>query len=160
MEKRRVSIIVGSQRDVPKISAAEKILSSLKVSYKTAIISAHRAPDYLGEYIKTEEKSGAGVFIAAAGMAAHLAGVIASKTCRPVIGVPVNVSLGGLDALLSMVQMPQEVPVATVGVDNAANAALLAAEILATCDEKLRLKLVERRKNLEHKIRNLNKGNK
>lgn len=159
MEKTKVFIIAGSQSDVPKISDAEKILDEMKIKYKTAIISAHRAPDYLYEYVKAAEKNGAKVFVAAAGMAAHLPGVIASHTCLPVIGVPISASLGGMDALLSTVQMPKEVPVAAVAIDNSANAALLAARILAVHDEKLRKKLVERRKNIEHKIKTLNKDN-
>ncbi len=126
-----VAIIAGSKSDQPITDEASKILTELEVSHEVKFISAHRNPEGLRAYVSTSE---ARVFIAVAGLAAHLPGVIASMTVKPVIGVPVNVKLNGLDSLLSIVQMPPGVPVACVGVDNARNAGILAAEILALTD--------------------------
>lgn len=122
-----VSIIVGSERDLPHAEKAKKILEEYGVSVDVKVLSAHRNPKELDRYI---EECGAKVFIAIAGLAAHLPGYIASRTDKPVIGVPLDVKLGGLDALLSIVQMPRGVPVAAVGIDNAENAAYLAIRIL------------------------------
>jgi 5-(carboxyamino)imidazole ribonucleotide mutase len=132
---------------------AAAVLREFGVSYRSYVLSAHRAPELLGETIRGLEAGGIGVIIAGAGLAAHLPGVIASQTLVPVIGVPIGSGgLGGLDALLSIVQMPKPVPVAAVGVDNAANAAYLACEILALKYPELREKLVEFRKKMKADI--------
>ncbi len=129
---------------------AADVLRDFGVSFSSYVLSAHRTPELLTETIKELEAAGTGVIIAGAGLAAHLPGVIASQTLVPVIGVPIaSGGLGGLDALLSIVQMPKQIPVATVGVDNAANAAYLACEILALGDEALKAKLLEFRKQMK-----------
>lgn len=133
-----VLIIVGSESDMAIAKKADDALSELGISHEIKVASAHRAPDLLDKIVKESE---AKVFIGIAGLSAALPGVIASKTSRPVIGVPVNVKLDGLDALLSTMQLPPGVPVATVGIDNGKNAALLAARILALSDAKLAAKL-------------------
>ena len=122
-----VAVIVGSETDKPIAEKTTKILDQLGLTYEVKVYSAHRNPKQLEEYIK---KCEAKIFIAIAGLSAHLPGFIASRTDKPVIGVPVNVKLGGLDALLSIVQMPRGVPVACVGIDNGENAAWLAWRIL------------------------------
>ncbi len=126
-----VAVVAGSKSDQPITDEAAKVLAELSVPHDVQFISAHRNPDKLREYVT---KSPAKVFIAVAGLSAHLPGVVASMTTRPVIGVPVNVKLNGLDSLLSIVQMPPGVPVGCVGIDNARNAGILAAEILALND--------------------------
>ena len=142
----RVAIVVGSRSDLPTMEAATQALDELGIGHELRVISAHRAPDLLDRYVPDAEGRGITVFIAAAGLAAHLPGVIASKTTRPVIGVPLKGGVSdGLDALLSIVQMPKGVPVATVGVGNATNAALLAAQILAQADHELRARVAEHR---------------
>ncbi len=123
-----MAIIVGSQRDLDKAEKAAKILEENCVDYEIKVLSAHRNPKELEEYL--EKNKDVKVYIAMAGLAAHLPGFIASRVEVPVIGVPLDVKLGGLDALLSIVQMPRGVPVATVGIDNAENAAYLALRIL------------------------------
>lgn len=133
-----VLILLGSESDMPVAKKAIDALSELGISHDLKIASAHRQPDLLDRIIK---ESNAKVFIGIAGLSAALPGVIASKTKRPVIGVPVDVKLDGLDALLSTMQLPPGVPVATVGIDNGKNAALLAARILAISDSKLAEKL-------------------
>ena len=130
-EPPRVAVVAGSKSDEAVASEASKVLTELGVSHEVQFISAHRNPDRLRAYVA---QSPAKVFIAIAGLSAHLPGVVASMTVRPVIGVPVNVKLAGLDSLFSIVQMPPGVPVAAVGVDNARNAGILAAEILALTD--------------------------
>ncbi len=132
-----VLIVMGSESDKHIAEKAREVLKEFGVSYKVEVASVHRAPDKLDKLVR---ESDARVFIAVAGLSAALPGVIASKTKKPVIGVPVNVKLDGLDALLSVMQMPGGVPVATVGIDNGKNAALLAVRILALSDEKLRKK--------------------
>ena len=127
----RVAVIAGSKSDQAVAEDASSVLTELGVTHEVQFISAHRTPDKLRDYIA---KSPAQVFIAIAGLSAHLPGVIASMTIKPVIGVPVNVKLSGLDSLLSIVQMPPGVPVGTVGIDNARNAGILAAEVLALSD--------------------------
>ena len=133
-----VAIIAGSKSDQAITDEAAKVLTDLQIPNEVRFLSAHRNPDGLKDYVT---KSEARVFIAVAGLAAHLPGVIASMGPRPVIGVPVNVKLNGLDSLLSIVQMPPGVPVACVGVDNARNAGILAAEILALSDPEITDKL-------------------
>ncbi|NVM53710.1 MAG: 5-(carboxyamino)imidazole ribonucleotide mutase [Candidatus Helarchaeota archaeon] len=129
-----IAVIMGSTSDQKIADKVSKILDEYKVSYDLQVISAHRNPVKLDEYIANSD---AEVFIAIAGLSAALPGVIASKTLKPVIGVPVESKLGGLDALLSIVQMPKGIPVATVGIDNGQNAAYLALRILALKDSKL-----------------------
>ena len=133
-----VAVLAGSKSDSPVVEEATKMLEELGVSFEVKYISAHRNPQGLREYLS---ESKAKVFIGIAGLAAHLPGVIASQTSRPVIGVPVGVKLGGLDSLLSIVQMPPGVPVAAVGVDSGKNAAILAAEIVALHDKGVSEKL-------------------
>ncbi|MBI4655657.1 MAG: 5-(carboxyamino)imidazole ribonucleotide mutase, partial [Elusimicrobia bacterium] len=137
MNKPRVAILMGSKSDFPVMKEAEQILKELGIECAVLVASAHRAPNYLKKIIETCENHGTKVFIAGAGGAAHLAGVIASHTAKPVIGVPLLSKLSGIDSLLSTLQMPKEAPVATVAIDNAANAALLAAQILAVSDRCL-----------------------
>ncbi|ACL10853.1 phosphoribosylaminoimidazole carboxylase [Desulfurococcus amylolyticus 1221n] len=125
-----MAVIVGSERDLPHVEKALKILKENNIDVDVRVLSAHRTPKQLEEYV---ERADVDVYIAMAGLAAHLPGFIASRTSKPVIGVPLNVALGGLDALLSIVQMPKGVPVATVGIDNAENAAYLALRIINLC---------------------------
>jgi phosphoribosylaminoimidazole carboxylase PurE protein len=142
----RVGIVVGSRSDIAAAEKASAILDELGVQSEVRVISAHRAPDLLARFAATAEERGIRVFIAVAGLAAHLPGVLASQTTAPVIGVPMPGGVAdGLDALLAVVQMPKGVPVATVGVGNGENAALLAAEMLALSDPALRTRLIERR---------------
>lgn len=142
-----VAIFFGSKSDTEVMKKAAGVLKEFGIDYKAFVISAHRAPEALRETVKKAESQGVKVFIAGAGLAAHLPGVIASMTSLPVIGVPIlSGGLGGLDALLAIVQMPKPVPVATVGINNAANAAFLALEILATGDEILKNRLSEYKK--------------
>ncbi len=143
-----VSIIIGSKSDYEVMKSCADTLEAFGVNYEMIISSAHRSPERTKEYIKKAEEKGAQVFIAAAGMAAHLAGVLASKTVRPVIGVPMSASaLSGIDALLSTVQMPAGMPVATVAIGKAGaiNSAYLAMQILALSDDELAIKLKEDR---------------
>ena len=143
---KKVGIVMGSASDLPVVKKAIDMLVSLDVPYEVHVYSAHRTPDEASDFSSMAKENGFGVLIAAAGMAAHLAGVVASRTTLPVIGIPCKSSnLDGLDALLATVQMPTGIPVATVAIDGAANAALLAAEILALSDEELAKKLVDKR---------------
>ncbi len=135
-----VAIIMGSESDRVVGDKVAKVLDRYGVAYEVKILSAHRNPKELEKYI---ESTKAKIFIGIAGLSAHLPGFIASRTKKPVIGVPVSVKLGGLDALLSIVQMPKGVPVATVGIDNGENAAYLALRILALFDEDIKRKLEE-----------------
>ena len=145
---KKVGIVMGSASDLPVVKKTIDMLVSLGVPYEVHVYSAHRTPDEASDFALNAKENGFGVLIAAAGMAAHLAGVVASRTTLPVIGIPCKSSnLDGLDALLATVQMPTGIPVATVAIDGAANAALLAAEMLAISDEVLAAKLVEKRKN-------------
>lgn len=142
---KKVGIIMGSDSDLPVIKKATDVLNGLNVPYEVHIYSAHRTPDKARDFAANARANGFGVLIAAAGMAAHLAGAIAANTTLPVIGIPCKSSVfDGLDALLSTVQMPTGIPVATVAVNGGANAALLAAQVLAVEDkdlfEKLELK--------------------
>jgi 5-(carboxyamino)imidazole ribonucleotide mutase len=137
-----VGIIMGSQSDWPTMRAAAEILEELGVAHERRIVSAHRTPDRLWDYAKGAEGRGLKVIIAGAGGAAHLPGMVASKTCLPVVGVPVQTrALGGLDSLYSIVQMPRGYPVATMAIGGAANAGLMAAQILALSDPALAARL-------------------
>jgi 5-(carboxyamino)imidazole ribonucleotide mutase len=151
----RVAIVLGSGSDRPVYREAAGVLDELGVDYEPRIISAHRTPDLLREYVTRAQEAGTRVFIAVAGMSAALPGVIASHTVLPVIGVPVASSspVLGLDALLSMVQMPPGIPVATVAVNGGRNAALLAAQILAAGDRELEGRLRGHRDALREKVR-------
>ena len=142
----KAAIIFGSQSDKSVMKKAADVLREMGVEFSSHVLSAHRVPELLSETLKRLEAEGAEVIIAGAGLAAHLPGVIASQTLVPVIGVPISSGgLGGLDALLSIVQMPRPIPVATVGVDNAANAAQLACQILALKYPELKEKLASGR---------------
>lgn len=144
---RKVGIVMGSDSDLPVIEKAVKILRELDVPFEAHVYSAHRTPEEARSFALNARENGFGVILAAAGMAAHLAGAIAANTTLPVIGIPCRgPALDGMDALLSTVQMPSGVPVATVGVGSGANAALLAAEILAVEDETLAARLADKRR--------------
>ncbi|MCL6471546.1 MAG: 5-(carboxyamino)imidazole ribonucleotide mutase [Firmicutes bacterium] len=141
-----VGIIMGSDSDLPVMEKAAKVLADMGISYEMDILSAHRLPDKTAEYARTARQRGLAVIIAGAGMAAHLAGVIASHTTLPVIGVPLKSgALEGVDALYSTVQMPPGIPVATVAIDGAVNAAYLACEILSVFNPEIAKKLEEKR---------------
>jgi len=150
---KKVGIIMGSDSDLPVVEKAVEQLRTLEIPYEAHIYSAHRTPEETREFAKNAEENGFGVLIAFAGKAAHLAGSIAAASILPVIGVPVKSStLDGLDALLSTVQMPSGIPVATVAIDGAANAAILAAQILATEDDDLRERLKDQRRAASDKV--------
>ena len=143
---RKVAIIMGSDSDLPVVEKAAKLLRELEIPFEAHVYSAHRTPEQARDFALRARENGFGVILAAAGMAAHLAGAIAANTTLPVIGIPCKgPALDGMDALLSTVQMPSGIPVATVGINNGANAALLAAEILAVQDAALAEKLRARR---------------
>jgi len=157
MSKPQVGILMGSDSDLPVMKKAFEPLKEFGIEYEVNVISAHRTPDMIAEYGKTAKERGLKVIIAGAGGAAHLPGVTAAFTTLPVIGIPVeSKSLKGLDSLLSIVQMPSGVPVATVAIDGAKNAAILAAQIIATGDESVAAKLIEYKKKLaeESKAKN------
>ena len=154
-ERPLIGIVMGSDSDWPKIEDVGKALDEFGVGYEVRVMSAHRTPDIVCEYATSAYDRGLRVIIAAAGGAAHLAGVVAAHTTLPVIGLPVPTSnLGGLDSLLSTVQMPGDVPVATmaVGMGGPRNAGLFAVQVLAQADETLRGKLVEFKQQLKEKI--------
>lgn len=148
----RVSIIMGSTSDLPVMEKAAKVLDEFQIPFEINALSAHRTPGEVEAFASQARKKGIEVIIAAAGMAAHLPGVIASMTTLPVIGVPISASLEGIDALLAIVQMPPGIPVATVGINAAQNAALLAVQILATTDPNLQAKLAVYKEDLKDKI--------
>lgn len=140
----QVGIVLGSDSDLQIMRPALQVLQQLEITFETTVASAHRSPQRAAEYAQTAQQRGIQVIIAAAGWAAHLPGVLAAHTILPVIGVPISSSpIGGLDALYSIVQMPPGVPVATVGVDTAQNAGLLAAQILALSDTQLAERLLD-----------------
>lgn len=144
---------MGSTSDYEIMSAAIKVLEDFGVEYDKRVISAHRTPDLMCEYAKSAKERGIGVIIAGAGGAAHVAGVVAGMTTVPVIGVPIQTkALGGMDSLLSIVQMPGGIPVATMAINGAKNAGLLAVEILAIADDSLNEKLIEFRKEQTQKV--------
>jgi 5-(carboxyamino)imidazole ribonucleotide mutase len=148
----KVSIIMGSTSDMPVMEAAAKILNDFRIPFEINALSAHRTPEEVEKFAKNAASRGIKVIIAAAGMAAHLPGVIASMTTIPVIGVPVKASLEGLDALLAIVQMPPGIPVATVGINAAQNAGILAAQILASGDEDIMNEVIKFKAGLKKKI--------
>ncbi len=156
---KKVAIIMGSDSDLPIVKKAVDMLDLFEVPYEVHVFSAHRTPLEASEFSKNATANGFGVIIAAAGMAAHLAGAIAANTVLPVIGIPCKSNnLDGIDALLSTVQMPTGIPVATVAIDGGANAALLSIQILAVEDDVLREKLIQKRKSDAEKV--LEKDNK
>lgn len=150
---KKVAIIMGSDSDLPIVEKAIEVLNQYQVPVEVHIYSAHRTPEKTRDFAINARKNNIGVIIAAAGKAAHLAGAIAANTTLPVIGIPIKSStLDGLDALLSTVQMPSGVPVATVAIDGAQNSAILAVQILAIEDEELARKLEEAKKENERKV--------
>ena len=150
---KKIGIIMGSDSDLPVVEKAVDILKSLCIPYEVHVYSAHRTPVEAAEFSKNARKNGFGAIIAAAGMAAHLAGAVAANTTLPVIGIPCKSNtLDGIDALLSTVQMPTGIPVATVAINGGANAALLCAQILAVEDEELAAKLDAKRKSDAQKV--------
>lgn len=138
---KKVAIIMGSDSDLPIVQKTVDVLKEFGVPFEAHVYSAHRTPDEAGEFAQNAKKNGFGVIIGVAGMAAHLAGALAARTTLPVIGIPAKSNNDGMDALLSTVQMPSGVPVATVAINGGANAGLLAIQILAVSDEKLSEKL-------------------
>lgn len=150
----KVGILIGSDSDFPIVKPAIDQLKKFGIEYELKVASAHRTPNRVREFVINGEKNGIKAFIAAAGAAAHIAGVVASYTTLPVIGVPINATpLNGLDALLSTVQMPSGVPVATMAVNGAKNAAIFVAQIFALTDEDLAQKLKDYREELADKVR-------
>lgn len=152
MKKLGAAILMGSDSDLPVMKKTADTLDKFGVPYRMSVASAHRSPRLVKEFIREAETDGAGVFICGAGMAAHLAGAVAGMTTRPVIGVPLGGKLSGLDALLSTAQMPPGVPVATVAVDGALNAGVLAVQILALADADLAQRLEDHKKEMERQV--------
>jgi len=150
--KALVSIIMGSTSDWPVMKKSADLFEEMEIPFEVNALSAHRTPEKVEEFAKNANKKGVKVIIAGAGMAAHLPGVIAAMTPIPVIGVPIKASLDGLDSLLAIVQMPPGIPVATVAINGALNAGILAAQMLATNDTKLFSKTVNYKENLKKKI--------
>ena len=147
-----VSIIMGSTSDLPVLEKAAKLLDDFEIPFELNALSAHRTPEEVTDFARNAKARGLKVIIAAAGMAAHLPGVIAAQTTVPVIGVPIKSSLEGMDALLAIVQMPQGIPVATVGINAGLNAAILAVQMLALTDEKIAAKFENYKQGLAAKI--------
>ena len=152
-----VSIIMGSTSDYPVMEKAAKFLDEMDIPFEINALSAHRTPEAVESFAKNAKNNNIKVIIAAAGMAAHLPGVIASMTSIPVIGVPINATLEGMDALLAIVQMPPGIPVATVGINGSLNAAILALQILATDNLDYQTKLFDYKEGLKGKITQANK---
>ena len=149
-----VGVLVGSASDLPVMEQATAILERFEIPHELHVISAHRNPDSVDEYARTADERGLRVLICGAGMAAHLAGAVAARTALPVIGVPIGTKyVGGADALYSTVQMPRGVPVATVAIDGAVNAAILAVQILAATDEDVRKRLREFKESLGEELK-------
>lgn len=150
---KKVGLVMGSASDLPVVEKAAAVLEELGVPFEAHVFSAHRTPEEAREFAKNARDNGFGVIIAAAGMAAHLAGALAANTVLPVIGIPVrSASLDGMDALLSTVMMPSGIPVATVAIDGAKNAAYLAAQIIALDDEKLYQRLLKAREDARRDV--------
>lgn len=147
-----VSIIMGSTSDLPVMEKAAQFLNNLHIPFEINALSAHRTPEAVESFAKSAKERGVKVIIAAAGMAAHLPGVIAASTTLPVIGVPIKSSLEGMDALLAIVQMPPGIPVATVGINASLNAAILATQILALQDKEIEKKFASYKSGLKNKI--------
>lgn len=154
MTKAKIGILMGSKTDLTIMQKATEILDKFGVAYEMRILSAHRTPDETADFVNSADEKNIKVFIAGAGGAAHLPGVVAGSTTLPVIGVPINSSLSynGLDSLLSIVQMPSGVPVASVAIDGSKNAAILAVQILATSDTELAQKLKDFKKEQAEKV--------
>lgn len=148
----KVSIIMGSTSDMPVMKKAADLLNDMQIPFEINALSAHRTPAEVEKFAKNAESRGIQVIIAAAGMAAHLPGVIASMTKIPVIGVPINASLDGLDSLLAIVQMPPGIPVATVGINGAQNAGILATQMIALADKDIASRLAGFKDGLKNKI--------
>ena len=148
----KVAIFLGSKSDTDVMKGAASALKEFGVDYKAFVLSAHRVPEKLEETIKEIEKEGCEVIIAGAGLAAHLPGVIASHTVLPVIGVPVKAAVGGIDSLLSIVQMPKSIPVATVGINNSYNAGMLALQMLSLKYPDVKNRLLDFRKDMKRKF--------
>jgi 5-(carboxyamino)imidazole ribonucleotide mutase len=148
----KVSIIMGSTSDLPVMEGAAKILNDFRIPFEINALSAHRTPEEVEKFAKNAAPRGIKVIIAGAGMAAHLPGVIASMTPIPVIGVPIKATLEGLDSIFSILQMPPGVPVATVGVNAAQNAGILAAQILSTGDDSILQEIIKYKESLKKKI--------
>ena len=151
-----VSIIMGSTSDWPVMEKAAKLFDEMEIPFEVNALSAHRTPEKVENFAKNAEQRGIKVIIAAAGMAAHLPGVIAASTALPVIGVPIKASLDGMDALLAIVQMPPGIPVATVGINASLNSALLAVQIIAASDNNIAEKFKAYKENLKQKIEKAN----
>ncbi len=147
---------MGSTSDYPIMEKSAKLFDEMQIPFEINALSAHRTPEEVEKFAKNAKNRGIKVIIAAAGMAAHLPGVIAAMTTLPVIGVPINASLDGMDALLAIVQMPPGIPVATVGINGSLNAAILAAQIIAASNEELQQKLTDYKENLKDKITQAN----
>lgn len=150
--KALVSIIMGSTSDLGVMEKAAKFFDEMEIPFEINALSAHRTPDEVEKFAKGAKDRGIKVIIAGAGMAAHLPGVISAMTPIPVIGVPINASLDGMDALLAIVQMPPGIPVATVGINGALNAGILAAQMIATGDEQMMAKTIAYKEGLKQKI--------
>ena len=156
---KKIAVIMGSDSDLPVVQKAIEVLDEYDIPYEVHVYSAHRTPEQARDFSLNARKNGFGAIIAAAGKAAHLAGALAANSTLPVIGIPVKSStLDGLDALLSTVQMPSGIPVATVAIDGAANAALLAIEILAVSDPVLASKLDKAREEAAQKVLEKDRG--
>lgn len=156
---KKVAVIMGSDSDFPVVTPAIKRLKTMGIPVDVRVMSAHRTPDEAAEFSKSAKASGYGVIIAAAGKAAHLGGVLAAHTTLPVIGIPVNGgALDGMDALLATVQMPPGIPVATVGIDGADNAAILAAQMLALSDDTLAEKLEQMKQDMKDGVAKKNEA--
>lgn len=153
----KVSIIMGSTSDLPVMEKAAKVLNDFAIPFEMNALSAHRTPAEVEEFATHAAQRGIEVIIAGAGMAAHLPGVIAAMTPVPVIGVPINAALGGMDAALAMIQMPPGIPVATVAINGAMNAGILATQIIAVGDPELKKKIVDYKESLKKKIVEANK---
>ena len=156
---KKVAIIMGSDSDLPVVEKGIAVLRELGIPFEVHVYSAHRTPVEAAQFVQDAKKNGFGVIIAAAGMAAHLAGAVAANTTLPVIGIPISSGgLGGLDALLSTVQMPSGIPVATVAIGGAANAAYLAAEILSLSDDTLAERVVAVRESASRAVLSKNRA--
>ena len=152
----KVSIIMGSTSDLPVMEKAAKVLNDFKIPFEINALSAHRTPEAVEKFAKGAYEKGIKVIIAGAGMAAHLPGVVAAMTPLPVIGVPINASLDGMDALLAIAQMPPGIPVATVAINGAQNAGILAAQIIASGDGELQEQVIQYKESLKEKIEKAN----